>query len=535
LSKKTLLAVPLTRSEPALSEQVAAAVRAGAEVIELRVDLIRDHGAVEALLRAPHAVPFVLTVRLADEGGAWEGDEAERIALLERLGRCGPEYIDVELAAWERSADLRRRIAALCGLQSSEARHEGTETRRHEEAGHAKYLNALILSHHDLTGTSLELRGVFDRLEASQAAVLKAVFTARDALDACRVLAELRRVATRRRVIALAMGEAGLPTRVLAKKFGAALTFAAAERGGESAPGQPTIAELRQVYRWDMLGSRTRVLGVVGWPVTHSLSPRLHNAAMAAAGIDGVYLPLPVRPNYDDLAAFLDYVTDNDWLGLDGLSVTIPHKRHVARWLDERGHSVDELARRCGAVNTLARRKGGWRGENTDALGALWALESVPELARGGLSGQQVDVLGAGGAAHAVVAALVDRGSRVTIYNRSEPQARALAQRLRCNWKPWEQRPTGSGAILVNCTSVGMSPDVNASPIPPDRLRSGLVVFDTVYHPAQTRLLRDAEKRGCCTVSGVEMFVGQAAEQFELWHGQSVAPEMLRETLRGIL
>lgn len=532
MSKRTLLAVPLTRCDPPLEEQVAAAVRAGAELIELRADCIRDDDAVEALLRRPHAVPFILTVRSANEGGSWAGGESERLALLQRLGQCGPEYIDVELAAWQRSAELRRKVATLC-----ERRDEPTERRSdHESSAAADRHDALILSHHDFGRTPPELREVFDRLEASPAGAIKGVFAAADALDSCRVLAELRRRAGRREVIALAMGEVGLATRVLAKKFDALLTFATLERGGESAPGQPTIVELREIYRWDALGPRTRVFGVTGWPVTHSLSPRLHNAAMAAEGIDGVYLPLPVRPAYEDLAAFLDYASENEWLDLAGMSVTLPHKQHAARWLTQRGHSLSELARRCGAVNTLVRGPdGGWRGENTDAAGALRALESVAALSDGGLDGQKTDVLGAGGAARAVVAALVERGCQVTIYNRSEPRARRLAQDLRCGWEPWDRRATGSGEILVNCTSVGMAPDVDALPVAADRLRAGLVVFDTVYRPAETQLLREARARRCHVVDGVEMFVGQAAEQFRLWHGRAAAPETLRETVLGVM
>ena len=522
MSKKTLLAVPLTRSKPPLDEQVSAAARAGAEVIELRVDLIRDDAAVEALLRQPHALPFIVTIRLPDEGGAWERSEAERIALLDRLGRYGPGYLDVELVAWERSAELRQKIAALCGRSDEGDRPKGDRR------------NTLILSHHDLQEAPAELRPVLDRLHASPADVLKAVFSAGDALDSCRVLAELRRLGDARRVIALAMGEAGLLTRVLAKKFGAWLTFAASELGAESAPGQPTVSDLRRIYRWDALSARTRIFGVIGWPVTHSLSPRLHNALMAKEQIDGVYLPLPVQPTYDHLASFLDYVTQNDWLDFAGMSVTIPHKQHAARWLDERGHPVSSIARRCGAVNTLVRDQGGgWRGENSDAIGALRALEDVPELSGGRLSGRSVDVLGAGGAAHAVVAGLIERGCRVTVYNRNPERAQALAQRLTCACQPWEQRVASSAEILVNCTSVGMAPDTQSSPVATDRLRSGMVVFDTVYNPAETKLLRQARERGCRVVSGVEMFIGQAAQQFALWHQQPVSTETLRATLGG--
>ncbi len=526
MADKTLLAVPLTRCEPPLAEQVEAAVAAGADVIELRVDCIRDVAAVEALLRQPHAVPFILTVRCAEEGGAWEDDEARRIALLERLGCYGPGFVDIEYAVWQRSADARSKIGAACATDAGQRGGEGA-ARRHK--------NTLIISHHDPDGTPDELDAVFDCLEAVSAGVVKAVFTANDALDSCRVLEQLHRRVCRRDVIALAMGEAGLLTRVLARKFGALLTFAAPQRGAESAPGQPTIDELREVYRWEALNQHTRVFGVIGWPVTHSLSPRLHNAAMAADGIDGVYLPLPVNSTYDGLAAFLDYVTDNHWLDLAGMSVTMPHKEHVVRWLDQRGYQVSELARRCGAVNTLVRAAdGGWQGENTDALGALSALESVPELAGGGLDGAAVDVLGAGGVARAVAAALVARRCRVTIYNRTGARARALAQRLRCAWKPWGQRSVGSGRILVNCTSVGMTPDVKASPISAQRLHPETVVFDAVYNPAQTQLLREARACGCRVVSGVELFIGQAAEQYTLWHGRPAPRETLRHLVGAV-
>ena len=528
----TQLAVSLTHCATPLAAQVAAAVQAGAGLIELRVDRMRDDSAVEALLREPHTVPFIVTIRSADQGGSWRQDEAARIAVLERLARCAPGLVDVEHAAWQSSAELRRRLGAVCASQASTdadgAGARGGETRAHGGR------NELILSHHDLRGTPQNLEEAFERLLASPAGVVKAVFTARDALDSCRVLEQLRACADRRKVIALAMGEAGLLTRVLGRKFGAFLTFAALQRGAESAAGQPTVSELRDLYRWETINPGTRLFGVIGWPVARSLSPRMHNAAMAAAGIDGVYLPLPVGPDYADLAAFLDYVTANDWLDLAGLSVTIPHKEHVARWLGERGHPLGELALRCGAVNTLLRTPdGGWRGENTDALGALAALESVAELAGGQLGGCSVDVLGAGGVARAVVAALVARGCRVTVYNRTEQRARKLAQQLRCDWKSWEQRSAGSGRILVNCTSVGMTPAVQSSPVPGSRLRPETVVFDTVYDPPVTRLLGDAQERGCRRVDGLELLLRQGAAQHELWHGRAAAVETLRQALPG--
>ena len=495
----TLLAVSIVDAEPPLHEQVADALRAGADLIELRVDRIGDVAAVEELLRQPHDQPFIVTVRCAAEGGAWGGGERERLRVIERLASLAPGYVDVEAAVARRPA--------IGG-------------------------NRLILSHHDLAATPADPGAVLDRLAGRGADVIKAAFTAADALDALRVLDALRQRAGRCRTIALAMGEAGLVSRVLARKFGAFLTFAAPRPGSASAPGQITVSELRQRYRWNTIGRATRLFGVIGWPVAHSRGPQLHNAALAAADLDGVYLPMPVKPSYADLATFLDYVSAEPWRDLRGLSVTIPHKEHVARWLARRGDTLSPLAARCGAVNTLVRTPGGrWRGANTDALGVVAAIENAAEPAAGELRGVAVDVLGAGGVARAAVAALVDRGCTVTIYNRSPERAARLADELGCRCLPWERRADGAGRVLINCTSVGMTPHTARTPMPRRRLAPPLVVFDTVYTPRQTRLLREAAAAGCTTIDGETLFVAQAAAQFSLWHDRPAPVGAMRAAL----
>jgi 3-dehydroquinate dehydratase/shikimate dehydrogenase len=508
---KTLLTVPITSLDPPLDEQVRAATQTGADLVELRVDCIANAGgragieAVETLLSEPRSVPFVLTVRSAEEGGLWDHDEAERIALIERLALLQPGFVDIEHAAWSQSANLRQKLGSVC---------EGG-------GNHEQGRSRLILSHHDVRGRPEDLHALFERLAAAPAAVVKLVFAAHDATDAFRALELLHRHASHRAVIALALGEAGLASRVLAGKFGAFLTFAALAPGTESAPGQPTVQELRGLYRWDRIGAATRVYGLVGWPVAHSRGPHVHNAAMAADGIDGVYLPLPVGAAYDDFCAFMDFATDNRWLDLAGLSVTLPHKQHALRWLAERGHRIAEPARRCGAVNTLVRTPdGGWTGENTDTAGVLAALETVPELASDGLRGRHVDVLGAGGAARAVVAALLERGCRITVYNRTRARAARLAQQLGCGHAPWEERRRCRGSVLINCTSVGMWPEVGESPMPEEGLPSAAVVMDTIYNPPETRLLREAGTRGCQLVRGGAMYIGQAVCQYVLWHAR---------------
>lgn len=504
----------------AADEALSAARAAGATLIELRADLIGDATAIERLLVDKRAAgKWILTIRRADEGGAWDGDEDERISLFERLGLAQPGWIDVEFAAWERSANIRQKIGLVAAGTQADSR--AIDRPR----------GGLILSLHDLRGTpeEPELSRRLAEIRRARPAVAKIVTTARDGVDAFRVLSLLAREAGEGPLIALAMGEAGLMTRVLAPKFGAWGNFAAPHRGGESAPGQVTIAELRGRYRYDSITPATRVFGVLGWPVRQSKSPRIHNAAMAHDGVDGVYVPIPIEP---DRARFIEFMTraaEEPALGFDGFSVTIPHKEHALEWLDQNGGCVSRLARRCGAVNTLIRDADGWRGENTDATGAWSAIapcfDDKPAADRTAL------LLGAGGVARAVATALLDRGFDVTVVNRTDSRATLLAAALGCRSVAWSQRPDLAPALIVNCTSVGMWPNVAETPLAASALRPGCIVFDTIYNPGRTRLLRDAAAVGCVTISGVEMFLAQAAAQYELWHGCAAPLDVMREAL----
>ena len=518
---RTLLAVPIVSADPPIAEQARAAQAAGADLIELRVDRIDDIAAVRAYLSRPHSLPAIVTIRSADEGGDWTGTEQERIALYEHLGLLHPGYIDVEFATWQRSANIRQKLALVCNVGPA------------ADAPHNRAKNELILSSHDFNGTPAPLAPVVEPLLATDVGIAKAVFTAADARDAFRVLIELRRAATQRPTITLAMGEAGLASRVLARKFGGFLTFAPLDADAASASGQPTLATLRTLYRWDELSPATRVFGVVGWPVGHSQSPTVHNAAMHAANIDGVYLSLPVKPDYASFAAFMELLADHPELDVDGLSITIPHKEHAVRWLNERGGALTPLAQRCAAVNTLTRTDQSWTGDNTDAAGAATALRSTLSKAGQSLSGKTCAVLGAGGVARAVLAALSDAGCTTTIYNRSSARAASLAEEFGCAHEAWEARAEHSGQILINCTSVGLWPRVDETPLPTTAHRVGAVVFDTVYRPQQTRLLQDAARAGCTTVTGVEMFLHQAAAQFALWHRTSTPLSTMRAALSG--
>ncbi len=508
---RTCLAVPLTSAQPPLVTQMAAAAAAGADLVELRVDRIGDVSAVEAALRGPRVLPVLLTVRSATEGGAWTGTERERVALLLRLAALAPDYVDVEAATW-RSAESVRRWAAT--------RADGTPR--------------LIISQHDLHGTPPEVAAALRALRAIPADVHKAVFTAHDACDALRVAAALARAPHPERLIVLAMGEAGLVTRILARKFGAFLTFASLAAGTESAPGQPTLSDLRALYRWDAVRPDTPLFGVLGWPVSHSLSPRVHNAALAASGRAGVYVPLPVGPDAAHWRAFMALAQD-PVLDVRGLSVTLPHKEHAHAWLAAGAGVCSPSAARCRAVNTVWHdpAAGTWRGDNTDAQGVQAALAASLSEGVAALQGRTASVLGAGGVARAVVAVLTDRGCRVTVFNRTMGRALALAREFGCEARPWEAR-SAPADVVVNCTPVGLWPDVEATPLADEDLPCGGVVMDTIYRPRETRLLRAARARGCVVVDGVEMFIQQAAAQFVQWHGVAAPLAAMRAAIADL-
>jgi 3-dehydroquinate dehydratase/shikimate dehydrogenase len=514
--------VPITAASPPLLEQARSAKAAGADLLELRADLIEDLPALEQFLAQPRELPVILTLRSVDEGGKCCASDAERAALFERLAALAPDYVDVEFAAWRRSPELQ---AVVRGMSRLPRRGDSPETRNAPPP-------RLILSQHDPHGTPAALGQALEPLLASPPTWSRRCSPRTGALDACRVLAQLQKWSQARKLIMLATEPAGLITRVLARKFNAFAIFAALDSARQTAPGQPTLRELIDVYRWNEIGPSTTVFGVVGWPVSHSRSPAIHTAAMRTARIDGVYAPLPVAPTYAAFAAFMDHITQNPHLDVTGLSVTIPHKEHAARWLTEHAFPLSDVAQRVGAVNTLTRTgPANWSGDNTDCAGFLAALALVPESGRE----RTAAILGAGGAARAAVCALLLRGYNVTVFNRTEARAAALANELGCSAQPWAKRLHTPVEVIVNCTAIGMAPAENESPLPAAALRSKppATVIDAVYNPAETRLLREARQHGCHIVSGTEVFLAQAAAQFEAWHKTAAPLDVMRQIMSG--
>jgi shikimate dehydrogenase len=299
-------------------------------------------------------------------------------------------------------------------------------------------------------------------------------------------------------------------TRVLAPARGAMLTFGSLRRGSESAAGQPTVAELRDLYRVKQLSRASEVFGVIGDPVGHSRSPLMHNAALKALNRDGIYLPFEV----DDVDLFVcDFVRPKtrklDW-NLRGLSVTIPHKLAITPHLD----FVDATAKAIGAVNTVVIEGDELRGYNTDIAGAMNPLNEMIDV-----RGARVAVIGAGGSARAICYGLSQRGAGVTIYARDLKKAQLLANEFKTRIAPLESF-SGEADVVINCAPVGMSGHSEGqSLIKAESLEGVKLVYDLIYTPEETALLGDARRAGCRTLGGLAMLVGQAAEQFRLWTG----------------
>jgi 3-dehydroquinate dehydratase/shikimate dehydrogenase len=494
---QTALIVSLTRpTVPAMRAGMAEAAEAGADMVECRLDYLERTPTADDLrsLLEGRPLPAIATCRPVRQGGRYEGPEGDRLAVLAAAAEAGCDYVDVE-------DDV-----------PAERRPGGR----------------IVLSHHDFTGRPADLDAVVARLAAADPAVVKIAFAAAGPEDALSALDILRRAD--RPPVALARGEAGVAGRILARRQGAFGTFAALESGAESAPGQPTVAEFRRRYGWDRIRPTSAVYGVIGCPVGHSMSPAIHNAAFAAAGVDAVYVPLRVEPGPAPFHRFLDAVAEAPWAGLAGCSVTIPHKENALARIG-RGR-VEELAGRIGAVNTIrVEPDGSLAGWNTDYAASLDALAAGMSIDRSGLAGRTVAVIGAGGAARALVAGLAHCGAAVTIYNRTFARAEALAAEFGAAARPLEQVAGLAADVVVNCTSVGMHPNVTETPVPAEALQSVGVVFDTIYNPVRTRLLREAAAAGCIRVSGVDMFVNQAVAQFEIWTGRPAPRERMREVV----
>ena len=461
------------------------AALAGARLVELRLDYLTEPVDWKVLARNK-PTPMLVTVRRTIDGGRWAGQEDERRHLIAEATQNGADWVDLEV----------------------------------DVAGHLPRtgISQRIVSFHDMSATPRDLDTITDQCRAGDADLIKLAVMAQSLEDALDLLGTVARSHNLSPTMGLAMGPWGQFTRVANAKFGVSWTYAAWESPSAPAPGMLSFDDLKSIYDYDRVSPATALYAVIGDPVGHSKSPLVHNLAFRSHGLDKLYLPLRIAPG--DLAEFIPRM--RDW-GFQGLSVTIPHKESIISLMDE----VSPLVRLTGSCNTVyVGSDGDLKGENTDLAAAL---DSLAEAVGGGpqaLAGQRVLLLGAGGVARSLAFGLRQRGAHVVIANRTEARAVELAQESDSAMAQWSERErvAAQSAIIVNATPLGMSPQVDASPLPASAIRSNHIVFDTIYIPEWTRLLQDAKTAGAKTLSGVEMFIRQAAEQSALFTGGLAPP-----------
>jgi 3-dehydroquinate dehydratase/shikimate dehydrogenase len=452
-----------------------------ADLVELRLDTVADPDVRGAL--AGRTRPVIVTCRPTWEGGMFRGGEDVRRRLLAEALEAGAEYVDIEWRAG--AADLV-------------ARRDG---------------RGIVLSMHDFEGIPADLEARVRAMLQTPAEVVKVAVHVDRLSDLGRLAAIGRSAGADRRLVIVAMGRAGWPSRVLAAHLHSRWTYA----GGEVALGQIAPARLLGEYRFRRVTAATAIYGVLGRPIAHSVSPAMHNAAFAEARLDAVYVPLEAA----DVEDFVEFARA---FRVQGASVTAPFKRVLVDRLDE----VDATGRRVGAVNTIKAEGERWRGTNTDVAGFLAPLEG-----RVSLRGCRAAILGAGGAARAAAVALADAGARVTIHARDADAALAAAAALGVSAGPWPP-DAGSWDLLVNATPVGTAPHAGERPLPGVPL-DGRVVYDLVYNPPRTRLLEEAAAAGCLAIGGLPMLVEQARRQFLWWTGVAVDRAVFEAAARAAL
>ena len=457
--------------------------------IEFRLDYVSQPFAaipkVKKFFEMHQHVVAIATCRRAENGGKFKGSLAAQLDILGKAAAAGCQIIDLEL-----QSALKCKADALQKLRTRAA---------------------LLLSFHDFRATK-KLEDTLEKMRAIPADFYKIVTTATTLSDNVVMMKFLETHGDRHSLVGLCMGEQGLISRVLSVRASSVFTFASVSPGEETAPGQISAQDLRSVYRIDQVDAATRVYGVAGDPIAHSLSPLIMNTALRRENVNGVYLALHAKTLKDLLHCVRE-------IPLNGLSITMPYKQAILEHLD----NSDTHTTKIGACNTVVRGQDGkLYGFNTDTAGVVRPLEQ-----RVSLENLKVLVLGAGGAARAAVFGLKERGSEVWILNRTAVTGQKLARQAKARTVKRADLKKLAFDVIINATPVGMG-NSKDSPLKEDEIRAHYV-FDMVYDPVETKLTKFAKARGAQIIPGIEMFVHQAARQFEIWTGKP-APwdEMLR-------
>jgi 3-dehydroquinate dehydratase / shikimate dehydrogenase len=488
---RRICAVVAERRAAKMIVRIRAALRE-TRTIELRLDWLRSNAERARLLRwlkknKPRGATFLATCRRRPGGGQLAGDVQEELHWLMLARETGCQWCDLETDALQKLPKQ-----SVCG---------------------SALPPRVLLSMHDFRRTP-PLGGILKSLTHRDADAVKIAANARTIGDSVRLLRAARRSEN---IVAVPMGDVGLPARILALREGSALAYAPVAEA--TAPGQVSLSDLKHLYRAHKLTRRTRVYGVIGNPIGHSLSQLLHNTGFIARNVDAVYLPFLVP----DLRDFLQAIAE---LGIYGFSVTLPHKQTILRHLAD----CERIAAEIGAVNTVVvQRDGSLYGCNTDYVGVLHALQKKLPLA-----GSRVLVFGAGGSARAAAFALARAGAIVCICSRRERAAKELARAVGGEALPLRALRTEFFDAILNCTPVGMYPQAAISPLAPRELNCR-IVMDLIYRPQRTQLLRLAARKGIATVSGVEMFLAQGIAQWEIWTKHRAPEAAMRAAVLGTL
>lgn len=472
--------VPVCAKNFAEMEQACRRASEFADVIELRLDCVQDLDFEIETFVSELSRPIILTFRPAEQGG------------YRVLGRPERE------AFWAR--DIKPDV--LCDIEADLVLTSSFDRSR------------VIVSHHDFHGVPDDLEEIYQRLAATPARIVKIAVNANEITDCIRVFRLLERARSdKRELIAIAMGNAGVATRILGPSRGAYLTYGSLEDESATAPGQVNARQLRSVYRIDEIDRETMICGLVGLPVMHSVSPHMHNAAFATAEVNGVYLPLEVR----DLESFIRRMIHPKTRELDwhvrGLSITAPHKSSVMELLDW----VEPNAREIGAVNTVVIENHELHGYNTDVHGLIEPLRER----LGSLKDLRMAVIGAGGAARAAVWALQREQANVTLFARAPIKARSMSENFGVQCEELASASFAGYDVVINATP--------ACPATAEQLGGARLVYDLIYNPIETGFLQEGRAAGCETLGGLKMLVAQARLQFELWTGQTPPAHVMHD------
>ena len=466
----------------------------GNNFLEFRLDYLQEPVSAVEFVRKFHArypeVQIIATCRHKQAHGHYSGSIEQQAVLLAGAAEAGAGFLDIEIESAER---LKPKI---------------TELRK---------IARIIVSFHDFQKTPV-LDTVLRRLKRIPADAYKIATTSHKPNDNLRMVQFLREHRDDS-LIAFAMSEAGLPTRILGPSLGSLYTYAAPLNAEGTASGQIPANCLRSLYRPEKLSKRTRVYGVIASPVAHSKSPVIHNRGFQSRRIDAVYLPFLVPPNC--LGDWMKLAVD---LPVSGFSVTIPHKQRILRHLDV----VEPLAKRIGAVNTVWRRTGKWRGANTDTDGVVRPLSRHLRLANASIL-----IAGYGGAARAAAVALSDARAKLTITGRNLKSAQSLARAVNGEAVTLKDAQRQNYDALIHATPVGMHPGTNQCLF--EGRAPAEIVLDMVYNPRETALLKRAKQDGRIVIPGSEMLLEQAVRQFEIWTGEPAPRSAMRAALEQFL